>query len=737
MKNIRKKILIVFVSSFLINYGWIPSLTVSAAEKTSSTEKISSNTSTSLSSDNNLESSLNNNNLITDQEETSTSSSSDIDTTESTQEPAKKENNKDKSIEERSVSPKKYVAPTTVNGQEWTAEMGNKWLENWNYNTNENKKFICLNYYTGNETSITIPGRLSTAKGNYQILIRDMNQESSNYFLRNNKYKEITSILFAAGTYGNTTSQVGILSSTSGASLHAAFKEATNLQQANLQGLNLDSGTNQAVITDMSNVFQNCTNLQNMYLPTSSHVTNMAHAFDGCSQLGLSLVLGNNFSTSNVTDMQYLFNGCSSLNSTNVGSFNFDASNVINMSHMFAGCTNIDDKFLNNINLRNTNNVQNMDFMFEGCTGLSSPTFTFPTNNVEHMSYMFKDCSNLTNLNIAEFDTAKVSDMTGMFYGCPTLSFIDFSNATVTSSTDTYLMFMQRSNVQYTPLLVIVDGNKAQPLLNYDYTSNFRKLVNSPFLNANGGTFSNGNSNLYYIPKCAVDKNDPILKVSNFKKWVTDNTPTKQGTGFLNWKISGTNPDQANSVLDLLNTEYTAQWMDDPNTSSDNKKIPSSAALSMIYIPSSFNTGEVALKNSGEQSIPLTKDSTFNIGIRDQEDSTTSWRLDAKLTWNSEGSIDNAYLQTTSTSNVKQNINNGVDAYNPSTDLQECSDVTGTNNAKITTVDSTLMSNVPNKHLNGVYDYNLGDVSLILPNVENIEVGNYSATVTWNLVTAP
>ncbi|EMF0249223.1 hypothetical protein NSX98_002619, partial [Enterococcus hirae] len=68
---------------------------------------------------------------------------------------------------------------------------------------------------------------------------------------------------------------------------------------------------------------------------------------------------------------------------------------------------------------------------------------------------------------------------------------------------------------------------------------------------------------------------------------------------------------------------------------------------------------------------------------------------------------------------------------------QECSDVTGTNNAKITTVDSTLMSNVSNKHLNGVYDYNLGDVSLILPNVENIEVGNYSATVTWNLVTAP
>lgn len=731
MKNIRKKILIVFVSSFLIS--WIPNLPVLAEEKISSTEEISSNTNTSLSSDNNLESSSKNNNSTTDQKETNTSHSSGIETTEITQEPSIT----DKNDEEQSISPKKTIEPTIVNGQQWTIEMGNEWLKNWNYNYNKKRGFICLNYYTGSDTNITIPGRLSNSKGNYQIVIRNMNQESPDYFLRNNKYKEITSITFVAGTYGNITSQVGLLNSSSNPSLHSAFKGATNLQQANLQGLNLESGSDQTVITDMSNAFQNCTQLQNMYLPTSSHITNMSYAFDGCSQLGLTFILGSNFSTSNVTDMQYLFNGCSSLNSKNTIDFDFDASNVTNMSHMFAGCANIDDIFINKINLRNTNQVKNMASMFEGCTKLSSPTFTFPTNNVTDMCFMFRDCSNLTSMNLSSFDTAKVTDMRGMFYNCPTLSFINLSNATVTDATDIYYMFTQHSSENYTPLLIIVDKNKAQRLLNYDYTSNYRKLVNSPFLNANGGVFKNGNSNLYYIKSCAVDKNDPILNVSNFKQWVTENTPTKQDTGFLNWKISGTTPDQASSVLDLLNTEYIAQWMDDPNTSSDNKKIPSSAALSMIYIPSSFNTGKVALKNSGEQSIPLTRNSTFNIGIRDQEDLTTQWKLNAKLTWNSEGSIDNAYLQTTGTSNVKQNINNGVNVYNPSTDLQECSDVTGVNNAKITTVDSTLMSNVENKHLNGVYDYNLGNVSLILPNVENIEVGNYSATVTWNLVTAP
>lgn len=735
MKNIRKKILIVFVSSFLINYSWIPSLTVSAEEKTSSTEKISNDTSTGLSSDNNLESSLNNSNSIIDQEETSNSSSSDINTTESTQEPATKENNKDKNIEERSISPKKYVEPTTVNGQSWTAEMGNEWLENWDYNTKGG--FICLNYYKGSDTNITIPGRLSTAKGNYHIVIRNMNQDSSDYFLRNNKYKEITSIAFVAGTYGNTTSQVGLLSSSSNPSLHAAFKGAINLEQANLQGLNLDSGNDQTVITDMSNAFQGCSNLQSVYMPTSSNLTNTSYMFDGCSELGLMLCIGTGFNTHNVKDMNHMFSGCSNFNSYNAAGFNIDASNVTNMNHMFDGCSRIDDNFLNTIHLTNTNNVKYMSFMFSGCIGLSKPTFNLSTTSVESMMYMFKDCSNLTSLDLSSFYTPNVNDMTGMFYGCPNLSLINFSNATVTSNTQTDLMFIQHSDVQYTPLLVIVDGDKAQPLLSYDYTAANRKLVDSPYLDANGGKFKNNEGKLFYIKNCAISKNDSLLKITTFQNWVAENTPSKEGTGFLKWNISGKNPNDSTTVLDLLNTVYTAQWMDDPNTSSDNKKIPSSAALSMIYIPSSFNTGEVALKNSGEQSIPLTKNSTFNIGIRDQEDSTTPWKLNAKLTWNSEGSIDNAYLQTTGTSNVKQNINNGVNAYNPSTDLQECSDVTGTNNAKITTVDSTLMSNVSNKHLNGVYDYNLGDVSLILPNVENIEVGNYSATVTWNLVTAP
>lgn len=107
MKNIRKKILIVFVSSFLIS--WIPNLPVLAEEKISSTEEISSNTNTSLSSDNNLESSSKNNNSTNDQKETSTSCSSGIETTEITQEPSIKKIIQIKMMKSEVYLPKKLL----------------------------------------------------------------------------------------------------------------------------------------------------------------------------------------------------------------------------------------------------------------------------------------------------------------------------------------------------------------------------------------------------------------------------------------------------------------------------------------------------------------------------------------------------------------------------------------------------------------------------------------------------
>jgi len=42
----------------------------------------------------------------------------------------------------------------------------------------------------------------------------------------------------------------------------------------------------------------------------------------------------------------------------------------------------------------------------------------FDTNNVINMSEMFYECSSLTNINLSNFNTNKVSDVGFMFRGC-------------------------------------------------------------------------------------------------------------------------------------------------------------------------------------------------------------------------------------------------------------------------------------------------------------------------------
>ena len=44
------------------------------------------------------------------------------------------------------------------------------------------------------------------------------------------------------------------------------------------------------------------------------------------------------------------------------------------------------------------------------------------------MSCMFNLCKSLTNINLFNFKTKKVTDMSGMFLGCRALLSIDLSN---------------------------------------------------------------------------------------------------------------------------------------------------------------------------------------------------------------------------------------------------------------------------------------------------------------------
>ena len=81
---------------------------------------------------------------------------------------------------------------------------------------------------------------------------------------------------------------------------------------------------------------------------------------------------------------------------------------------MFQSCSSLTSLNLSNFN---TNNVQDMSFMFNKCSSLTSLNLSnFNTNNVQDMSYMFNQCSSLTSLNLSNFKTDKTgSDIDNIF----------------------------------------------------------------------------------------------------------------------------------------------------------------------------------------------------------------------------------------------------------------------------------------------------------------------------------
>ena len=73
--------------------------------------------------------------------------------------------------------------------------------------------------------------------------------------------------------------------------------------------------------------------------------------------------------------------------------------------------------------------------MFEGCSALESLNLTnFNTENVTDMSWMFYGCSALKSLDLTNFNTAKVTYMNNMFEGCSALTTIYVSNKFVTDN---------------------------------------------------------------------------------------------------------------------------------------------------------------------------------------------------------------------------------------------------------------------------------------------------------------
>lgn len=114
--------------------------------------------------------------------------------------------------------------------------------------------------------------------------------------------------------------------------------------------------------------------------------------------------------TSNVTDMSQMFQYCTNLATIPL----LDTSNVTDMSQMFYDCSS-----LINIPQLDTSNVTNMYYMFKNCSNLTViPQLN--THNVTNMQNVFTNCSNLTT--IPELDISSVTNMDYAFIHCDNIS---------------------------------------------------------------------------------------------------------------------------------------------------------------------------------------------------------------------------------------------------------------------------------------------------------------------------
>lgn len=116
-----------------------------------------------------------------------------------------------------------------------------------------------------------------------------------------------------------------------------------------------------------------------------------------------------------------------------------DKVSFTNTRYMFQACSNLTNLDLSNFD---TSKVTRMDWMFSNCLSLTTLDLSsFDTSNVTSMKTMFCYCLSLTTLDLHSFDTSNVTSMDSMFQACSNLTKLDVSNFNTSNVANMCYMF--------------------------------------------------------------------------------------------------------------------------------------------------------------------------------------------------------------------------------------------------------------------------------------------------------
>ena len=171
----------------------------------------------------------------------------------------------------------------------------------------------------------------------------------------------------------------------------------------------------------------------------------------------------------------------------------------------FDGLENILEIDLSNFD---TSKVTNMSFIFSGMSHLTTLDLSnFDTSQVTNMNNMFSGMSNLTTLNLSNFDTSQVTNMSNMFAVTPKLTTLDLSSFNTSKVTNMERMFYGMRNLT---ILNLSNFNTSNVMSMSNMFSNMSSLTTLDLSNFDTSKVIIMNGMFYGM------RNLTILDLSNF-----------------------------------------------------------------------------------------------------------------------------------------------------------------------------------------------------------------------------
>ena len=219
----------------------------------------------------------------------------------------------------------------------------------------------------------------------------------------------------------------------SGGSMANMFNGYANLTKADMTGFVTDNNTS------ISNMFSGCVKLQQVILPntfTTAKVSGMDGVFNGCAALTAIDLRGFNFSAA--TTLKSMFQGCTTLASLQLPTA-INAVRATTMQSMFEGCQALTEIDLTGLAI--SGQLASTNQMFNKCYNVQKIKFPIALNTtgLGDMTGMFRDCYVLTEVNADTFNVSAVSKYDYMFYNCRDIQTLDLAKWNTRSNTSTYM----------------------------------------------------------------------------------------------------------------------------------------------------------------------------------------------------------------------------------------------------------------------------------------------------------